>query len=223
MCTRTGTTMRIGLVGGTGKEGSGLGLRWAKSGHQVMLGSRSAERALQKANELSAQSGLCLQGGSNIKAIAESELVVVCVPYQAHKATFELVGQHCKHDPIVVDLTVPLKPPKVRRVQLPVGQSAALEAAKILGDNVRLVAGFHHVSSTHLANLDHPIECDVLICSDHKDARQTVIELVSDLGTRGLDAGVLANSIALESLTPLLIHMNIKYKSSGTGIRITGL
>jgi len=215
--------MRIGIVGGTGKEGSGLALRWAKSGHAVIIGSREESRGQEKAVELSELCGNTIQGGSNEKAILESEIVIVCVPYSAHPTTFESIKPHLGHNPIVVDITVPLKPPKVRRVQLPDGQSAALEAQQILGENVRLVAGIHHVSSAHLADLEHPIECDVLVCSNDKEARQTIIDLVSDLGTRGLDAGVLANSIALESLTPILIHMNIKYKSAGTGIRITGL
>lgn len=215
--------MKIGLVGGTGKEGSGLALRWARAGHSVIIGSREEARGKTRAAELSTIAKATIHGGTNAHAITESEIVVVSVPYAAHAATYKALIPYLNHNPVVVDITVPLKPPKVRRVQLPNGQSAALEAQQILGKEARLVSGIHHVSATHLANLDHPIDCDVLICSDDKQARQVVIELINDLGTRGLDAGVLANSVALESLTPVLIHMNIKYKSEGTGIRITGV
>ena len=215
--------MQIGLVGGTGNEGSGLALRWAQAGHQVVIGSRDEVRGYKKAEELSQRCGKTIKGGSNPFAILNSEVVVVSVPYAAHRTTYQFVKEHLSDNQIVVDITVPLKPPKVRRVHLPEGRSAALEAKEILGEETKLVAGIHHLSATHLSNLDHPIDCDVLICSDDKPARELVIQLVSDLGTRGLDAGVLANSVALESLTPILIHMNIKYKSPGTGIRITGI
>ena len=215
--------MRIGLIGGTGKEGSGLAMRWARTGHQIQIGSRNADRGRMRAQELSEMAGATIDGGSNDDAILNADLVMVCVPYDAHRGTFEFLKERLKPGQIVVDITVPLKPPKVRRVHLPDGNSAALEAQAILGKEVKLAAGIHHVSSTHLADLEHPIDCDILVCSDDREIRKTVINLVEDLGTRGLDAGVLANSVALEALTPVLIHMNITYKSGGTGIRVTGL
>jgi len=215
--------MQIGLVGGTGKEGSGLAMRWARAGHTVQIGSRDANRGRERASELSTSAGAPITGGSNEEALKGAELVVVCVPYSAHRETFEFVKAHLESDQIVVDITVPLQPPRVRRVHLPAGNSAALEAQAILGPEVKLAASVHHLSSTHLSDLNHPIECDVLVCCDDRETRETVIKLMGDLGTRGLDAGVLANSVALEALTPVLIHMNIAYRSSGTGIRITGL
>ena len=123
----------------------------------------------------------------------------------------------------MVDITVPLQPPKVRQVHLPASQSAALQARSILGDGVRLVASLHHVTSVHLQDHAHRIACDVLVCSDDEEARSLTIGLITDLGLRGLDAGVLANAVALESLTPVLLHMNKRYKSPGTGICITGI
>jgi len=103
------------------------------------------------------------------------------------------------------------------------GQSAALEAQAALGEGVKLVAALHHVSSVHLADPEHAIACDVLVCANDADARSQAIALVGDLGLRGLDAGVLANAVALESLTPVLLHMNKHYNSAGTGLRITGI
>jgi hypothetical protein len=216
--------MRIGIVGGTGREGRGLGLRWAAKGHEVRVGSRDAARAADKARELTAELGATggsISGGSNEEAARWAEIVVLTVPYPAHGDTLRglveaLAGR------IVVDLTVPLQPPKVTQVNLPPGTAAALEAQALLGPAVRVVAALHHVSSAHLGDPAHPIDCDVLVCGDDQAARDAVVALVGDLGLRGLDAGVLKNAVALESLTPVLLHLNRKYKTN-TGIRITGL
>lgn len=215
--------MRIGIVGGTGREGRGLALRWAAKGHAIVVGSRDAARAQEKARELSAEltGGVGpISGGSNEEA-AGAEVVLLTVPYAAHADTLKglrsaLAGR------IVIDITVPLVPPKVTQVNLPAGTSAALEAQVLLDPTTRVVATLHHVSSAHLGEPGHAIDCDVLVCSDDQDARTVAIGLIEDLGLRGLDAGVLRNAVALESLTPVLLHLNRKYKTN-TGIRITGL
>jgi predicted dinucleotide-binding enzyme len=122
-----------------------------------------------------------------------------------------------------VDTTVPLKPPKVSRVQLPAGQAAALESQALVGPSTPVVAALHHVSAMHLADPEYTFECDVLVAADDARAKAAVIGLVRDLGLRGLDAGPLVNAIALESLTPVLIHMNRTYKSQGAGVVFTDL
>jgi NADPH-dependent F420 reductase len=213
--------MRIGIVGGTGKQGSGLAVRWARAGHTIILGSRDAAKAKARAAEL-AVDGLAIDGTDNVSAAREGEVVVLTVPYESHAETLRGVAE-ASAGKIFVDVTVPLKPPKVSRVQLPAGQAAALEAQAILGASVRVVATLHHVSSTHLADPSHHIECDVLVVADDAGAKATVIGLVRDLGLRALDAGPLVNAIALESLTPVLIHMNRVYKSQGAGIVFTDL
>jgi NADPH-dependent F420 reductase len=214
--------MKIGIVGGTGREGCGLGVRWAKAGHDVFIGSRQAEKGVSKAAEFAEEFGVTLQGGDNIAACNHADLIVVTVPYSAHRATFESI-RDAVNDKVIVDITVPIKPPKVRSVNLPEGQSAALEARALLNDGARLVAGLHHISSEHLSDPGHTFDCDVLVCGDDKEARASVISVISDLGLRGIDAGVLKNSIALESLTPVLLHINRRYQSVGSGIRITGI
>jgi NADPH-dependent F420 reductase len=214
--------MKIGLVGGTGKEGTGLSVRWAQAGHSVAIGSRDAARAVEKAAELSASQGVTIRGAGNAEICADADVIVLCVPYAAHKSTLEGL-KDALSGKVVVDITVPLKPPAVRDVHLPEGQSAALEAQAILGDSVRLVAALHHVSSVHLQDHGHAIACDVLVCSNDADAKETVIALIQDLGMRGLDAGSLKNAVALESLTPVLLYMNKRYKSEGTGLHITGI
>lgn len=214
--------MKIGIVGGTGREGRGLAVRWAKAGHDVFIGSRQAEKGAAKAAEFAEEFGVTLQGADNVAACEHAELIIVTVPYGAHRATFESIKDSVG-DKVIVDITVPLQPPKVRSVNLPEGQAAALEARSYLPDGTRLVAALHHISSEHLSDPNHSFDCDVLVCGDDKEARATVISVISDLGLRGVDAGVLKNAIALESLTPVLLHINRRYKSVGSGIRITGI
>jgi NADPH-dependent F420 reductase len=214
--------MKIGIVGGTGREGRGLGVRWAKAGHDVFIGSRQAEKGVAKAAEFAEEFGVTLQGGDNVAACNHADLIVVTVPYSAHRATFESI-KGAVGEKVIVDITVPLQPPKVRSVNLPEGQAAALEARSYLGDGARVVAALHHISSEHLSDPDHTFDCDVLVCGDDKKARATVISVMPDLGLRGVDAGVLKNAVALESLTPVLLHINRRYKSVGSGIRITGI
>jgi hypothetical protein len=216
--------MRIGIVGGTGREGKGLALRWAEKGHEIIIGSRDAEKAAAKARELGAAAPggqARITGGSNEEAAAAGEVVVLTVPYAAHADTLRAVRAQLAGR-ILVDITVPLQPPKVTQVHLPPGTAAALEAQALLDPSTRVVAALHHVSSAHLGEPGHAIDCDVLVCSDDEAARAAVIGLVVDLGLRGLDAGVLRNAVALESLTPVLLHLNRKYKTNA-GIRITGL
>jgi NADPH-dependent F420 reductase len=213
--------MRIGLIGGTGREGRGLALRWAKAGHQVAIGSRDAAKAVERAEELTklAPRGK-VAGGENAWAIAESEVVLLSVPYGAHEGTLRALREPLQGR-VMIDITVPIKPPRVFEVSLPAGGAAALEAQEILGPGVKVVGALHHVSSVHLADADHAIECDVLVVGDDEPAKATVMSLVGDLGMRGLDAGPLKNAIALESLTPVLLYMNKRYKSPGAGVRFT--
>ena len=199
-----------------------MALRWARAGHAVVVGSRDAARAEQAAAELTGLAGTPIRGGDNAWAVAEAAVIVLSVPYSAHRDT--LLGlRDALRGKVLIDITVPLKPPDVRRVNLPEGKAAALEAQALLGAETKVVAAFHHVSAVHLADLAHAIECDVLVCSDDPAALAQGIELAEGLGTRGLDAGGLANAVALESLTPVLLQLNRKYKSAGTGIRFTGL
>lgn len=213
--------MRIAVIGGTGKEGGGMALRWAHAEHEVFIGSRDADKAQTVAAELSAQAGRNIQGGSNVQAIEASEIAVLSVPYSAHASTLgelksALAGR------VLIDITVPLQPPKITSVNLPAGQSAALEAQAILGEATPVVAAMHHVSAVHLRDLSHAIDCDVLACSDDKAALERAMALIADLGVCSFDVGPLRNSIAIESLTPLLLHLNRQQKGRSVGIRITG-
>lgn len=214
--------MKLGLIGGTGREGTGLSVRWAKAGHEVAVGSRDAARAEEKARELSQLAGTSIRGGSNLAIAQDAEIVVLCVPFAAHAATLHEL-KSALHGKLVIDITVPLAPPHVREVHLPPTTSAAQEAAEILGKDTPLVAALHHVSSSHLGDHSHLFACDVLVCGDDLPSKEIAIALVKDLGLCAFDAGPLRNAVALESLTPVLLYMNKRYKTDGAGIRIVGL
>lgn len=215
--------LTVAVLGGTGKEGSGLAMRWALNGYRVIIGSRDADRAMTHAGELNTQLGVdYLQGMDNISAAAQANLVVLSVPYAAHRATLESVKEQLQGK-ILVDITVPNQPPDITTVWVPPGNSTALEAQEIVGAGVRVVSAFHSISHTKLKKLDKPIDSDVFVCGDDADAKKDVIHLVEAAGMRGVDAGPLKNSVASESLAAVMIYINKTYGVKGAGIRIIGL
>ena len=213
----------LAILGGTGKEGAGLAMRWALNGYRVVIGSRSEDKAQTRAAEMNGElGGDYLRGMANPDAAQTADIVVLSVPYGAHRATLESVAESCRGK-IVVDLTVPLQPPQIMTVNLPSGGAAALEAQAILGADVAVAAAFQNVSAVKLRQLKQSVDCDVLVCADDADAKQAAIELARAGGMRGIDAGPLKNAVAVESLTPVLLHINRVYKVKGAGIRITGV
>jgi 8-hydroxy-5-deazaflavin:NADPH oxidoreductase len=214
--------LTVAVLGGTGKEGSGLALRWALNGYRVIIGSRDPERAATTARQLSGEHEGLLEGASNVDAASAAQIVVLSVPYDAHKSTLESVREQLRGK-ILVDLTVPLQPPQVRTVHVPEGKAAALEAQALLGSDVRVVAAFQNVSAEKLKDPNTSVDCDVLICGDDSEAKSDVIKLAQAAGMRGIDAGTLANAVAVEALTPVLLYINKAYKVKGAGIRITGI
>lgn len=214
---------KIAIVGGAGAEGSGIALRLAAAGYSVIIGSRSTVRAQARARELSAQlDGKIIGGADNRQATAAAAIVILTVPYNAQAATISDI-RDLLEGKILVDATVPLLPPKVGLVQLQANGSAVAAIQKKLGPAVRVVSAFQNVSAHRLMELDHQIECDVLICGDNVESCETVIGLAADMGLRGIYAGPIANSAAAEALTSLLITINRRYKIKDSGIRITGL
>lgn len=207
---------KIAVVGGTGNLGSALAWRLARAGHQVVIGSRTAASAEAKATEL----GHGIKGMANADAAQWGDIIFVTVPFSAQDGTLADIKPHVAGK-IVVDTTVPLVPPKVMRVQLPVEGSAAAKAAGILGEDVRLVAGFHNVAA-HKLGQDVDVECDILIFGDEKDARAEIVKLADQIGLRGVHAGALVNAAAAEAMTSLLIFINKNYQVDGAGVRITG-
>ena len=213
----------IAILGGTGPEGSGLGLRWARAGYAVIIGSRTAEKAQAAAAEINSRlDNSSVRGADNVSAARAAEIVVLTVPYAAHSAIIETVKSEVQGK-VFVDVTVPLVPPKVSRVQMPPAGSASQEAQILLGPGVKVVTAFQNIGAEHLKDPNRPIECDVLVCGDDREAKAAVIDLAVAAGLKAWDAGPLANAVVAEGLTSVLIGLNIKYKAKAAGIKITGI
>jgi len=210
------STATIAVVGGTGHLGAAIAWRLARAGRSVIIGSRKAEAAEEKAAEL----GHGLRGMANAEAAAAAELIIVTVPFAAQETTLADIKPHVAGK-IVVDTTVPLVPPKVMRVQLPAEGSAAARAERLLGAGPTVVSDFHNVAAHKLAQ-DIDVGCDVLVFGDDKAARGQVVALADAMGLRGLHGGALVNSAAAEAMTSILIFLNKTYKVDGAGISITG-
>jgi NADPH-dependent F420 reductase len=214
--------MTIAVLGGTGKEGKGLAYRWAKAGYRVLIGSRSEDRAKAAALELLEllNGKAFIEGTGNLRAAQAADVVVLTVPYAAHRETLESVREAVRGK-LLVDVTVPLVPPKVTKVQMPPAGSAAQEAREILGEESQIAAAFQNISYEHLMS-DGPVECDVLVTGTGKEPRLEALKLVEAIGLTGWDAGPLENSVVAEGLTSVLIHINKQYGSTHAGIKITG-
>ena len=215
--------MTISILGGTGHEGSGLAMRWALAGHKVILGSRTIEKAERVAGELNERiPSAGIVGMQNNDAAAAADLAVLTVPYSAHKSTLEHVRDNLQGK-ILVDVTVPLVPPQITVVNLPEGISASLEAQALVGAGVRVVSAFQNISAVYLKDPEKPIESDVFVCGDDREACEEVLQLAVAAGMHAWYIGPLANSVAVESLTPLLLGLGRQFRRLRVGVQITGL
>jgi NADPH-dependent F420 reductase len=217
--------MKIAILGGTGKEGAGLGFRWAAAGHEIIIGSRATEKGREAAEAMQAElPQATVRGGDNAWAAGQGEIVVLSVPYEAQAATLGTPGVYeAVQGKIVLTVVAPLGQPKARVAVLPSGLSAAEEAQQQLGEGVRVIAAFQNIAAGHLRDLDYDLDCDVLVCGEKAVDKDVVIDLCADAGMRGINAGALANALVAEGLTAVLLGINIRNKITGAGIRITGL
>jgi NADPH-dependent F420 reductase len=230
---------RITIIGGTGDQGKGLALRWARAGFEIVIGSRAAERAEEAAKQIREIAGLgssqpSVSGALNGDAAAASQIVVVTVPFAAQAATLDQIRETITPGTVIVDVTVPLAVAVGGKITQVLGVwdgSAAEQCARIISSGsaagkagqIDIVSAFHNVSADLLENLDHTVECDVLVCGDKKAARERLRPLVEAInGCRYVDGGPLSNSRTVEAVTALLVGINIRYKTHA-GLRITGL
>jgi NADPH-dependent F420 reductase len=215
--------VKIAILGGTGEQGPGLALRWARAGEAVIIGSRQKEKGEKVAAELNQELGQeILRGTDNVSAAAAADVAVLTVPYSAHVSTLETVKEQLKGK-IFIDVSVPLDPDNPRRVIMPAAGSASEEAQQVLGPEVTVIGALQNISAHLLRDLNATIDCDVLVCGGDKDARATVLQLIEELGIRAIDAGPLEAARLVEPITALLIRLNIRNKVHSAGIRITGL
>ncbi|MCO6453639.1 MAG: NADPH-dependent F420 reductase [Caldilineales bacterium] len=213
----------IAVIGGTGAEGSGLAWRWANAGLDVIIGSRSAGRGAEKAEELNQRLGKpALRGTDNLSAAEQADVVVLSVPYESQAMILDSILPALPGKKLIT-IVAPLLGEKKGRYQPAPGGSAAVEAQNQAGENVTVVAAFQNVGAHHLVDIDHEIDCDVLVCGDDKAARDVAVALVQAAGMNGVHAGALQNAAVAEGLTALLISVNAIYRIKDAGIRITGL
>jgi NADPH-dependent F420 reductase len=215
--------LTIAVLGGTGKEGKGLAYRWAKAGYRVLIGSRVSERAVTVASEIMQllEGSSSVVGTTNAEAAQQSDIIVLAVPYAAHRATLESV-KNALQGKLLIDVTVPLSPPKVTKVQMPPAGSAAQEAREILGEDVQVVAAFQNISHELLLG-EEEVDCDVLVTGTTKQARAEALRLVDAAGLTGWDAGPIENSVVVEGMASVLIYINKQYGSTHAGMKITGV
>jgi NADPH-dependent F420 reductase len=216
----------LAILGGTGDLGTGLARRWAQAGYKVIIGSRTlekAEAAVADLREVMAERGVAaveVEAMANADAAQAATIVTLTVPFSHQASTLESV-RPALAGKILIDVTVPLVPPKVARVQLPEQGSAGQIAQELLGEDVAVVSAFQNVAAAHLQE-GKGVECDVLVCGNKKAAREEVIKLVEAAGMRGFHAGMINNAAAAEALTSVLITINKQY-SCHAGIKISGL
>tara|TARA_R110002073_G_scaffold2998_9_gene20031 strand:+ start:21447 stop:22124 length:678 start_codon:yes stop_codon:yes gene_type:complete len=216
----------LAILGGTGDLGTGLARRWAQAGYKVIIGSRTPEKAqaaVEDLHEVMAERGIAevsVLAMENLAAAEAADIVTLTVPFSHQASTLEYV-KPALQGKILIDVTVPLVPPKVARVQLPAQGSAGQIAQELLGEEVNVVSAFQNVAAAHLQE-GHGLECDVLVCGNKKAARDEVITLVEAAGMRGFHAGMINNAAAAEALTSVLITINKQY-GCHAGIKISGL
>jgi NADPH-dependent F420 reductase len=216
------------IIGGTGPEGRGLAVRWARAGLNVIIGSRDENRARIAAQELIDQLGgsIHVSGAENAAAVAQCDTVVLAVPFDGQIATMKHLKTAFRPNSVLITTTVPLATSVGDRGSRVIGVwqgSAAEQAAEFAPETVRVAAAFQNISAALLTR-EGPIECDVIVCSDDKGAKDVASELARQIpGVRAIDGGKLENARIVEQVTALLVGINIRYKSHAAGIRVTGV
>ena len=217
--------MKLSIIGGTGPQGKGLALRFAKAGFEVALGSRNETRAIEVADSISSKNPKLVGsiiGLSNSKAIAFTDkFIIFSVPWTGHNTTLnEIKGM--LEDKILVDIVVPLEDGNPRKVAMPPEGSATEAAQAILGPDIPVVGALHNVSANTLNHLEKKINCDILVCGNNLDARLDTIKLLKNLEVEAYNAGDATSARCLEAITPILIRINMSkaVPFSHAGIKI---
>lgn len=222
--------MKIAIVGGTGDQGLGLALRFAKAGEEVIIGSRDVKKALNAVNlvkKMIKEEINNIQAATNSEAAQEGDIVLLTVPLQAQMATLSSIKDDVKGK-IIVDATVPLESciggSPVRFVNVWEGSAVERTAEFLKDKNVQVISAFNNISAASLTNIDSEVDCDCLISGEDEEAKALIMELAEKIpGVRSIDCGGLENARIVEKITPLLINLNIRNRIKLAGIRITGL
>lgn len=210
---------KIAIVGGTGGLGGALAERLARHGISVIIGSRDPSKAETAARALLDRiPNARIAAMSNEAAARAGDVIAVTVPYSSHTETLQGIAGALSGK-ILIDATVCLNPPKVGTVAIPAEGSACVQAQRMLGDKVRVVAAFQNISAAHLGG-EEDLNCDVLVCADDPEALRSVADLVETIGLKAWEAGPIANAVGVEAMTSILISINRRHKIKGAGVRI---
>ncbi len=213
----------LAIIGGTGKEGGALAARFAKAGIPVLIGSRDAAKAQAAANALKERlQTSTVEGYSNRDAAARAQVVLLSVPYEGMQPILEDI-RDAAQGKIIINIASALDPERKSRAKIPAAGSITAEVQQFFGPSAKVIAAFQNISPERLETVEETIDSDVLVCGGDKEARAKVIDLIRRAGIEAFDAGVLANAVAVEALTAVLIAVNIKYKIKGAGMRLTGV
>jgi len=215
--------LSLAVIGGTGSEGSAIAARFAKAGVRVLIGSRDAMKAQNTANTINTKFGSKnVEGYSNRDAATKADVVLLSIPYDGMKPILEDL-KTAVQGKIVINIASSLDPERKSRAKLNPKGSITAEVQEFFGEGTKVVAAFQNISPEQLEKFDSKIETDVLVCGGDKEAREAVVAMIRKTGIEAFDAGVLANAVVVETMTAVLIYINIKYKMKGAGISLVGV
>jgi NADPH-dependent F420 reductase len=216
-------TVSLAIIGGTGWQGQALAKRFARAGVPVLIGSRDAQRGAEAARGLNERLGMdSLRGMSNRDAATQADVVLLAVPYSGMRPILEDLYD-AVNGKIVINVASALNPEKRTRAQVPPGGSITAEIQHFFGERARVVAALQHISPEKLESEDERIDSDVLVCGGDRAARDTIIQLIQQIGLDAYDAGMLPNAVAVETFTAVLVAVNVRYKVVGAGLRLTSV
>ena len=213
----------IAIIGGTGREGSAIAARFARAGVHTIIGSRDAAKAKQFATMVNLECKInSVEGFTNCEAAEKADVVLLAVPYDAIKRSLEEIKPVLKGK-VVINIASSLDCEKKSRARINPAGSIAMEIQNFVGPEVKVVDAFQNICPTDLLDYSGKISTDVLVAGADRETRDTIINLIRKTGILAYDAGTIHNAVVVETLTAVLIAMNIRYKIVGAGIHITGV
>ena len=213
----------LAVIGGTGKEGSAIAMRFAKAGVKTLIGSRDAAKAQNMANTINSKFNIKnVEGYTNREATAKADIVLLAVPYDGMKPILEDI-KPAAAGKVIVNIASSLDAEKKSRARINPAGSIAMEIQMFFGEGAKIVDAFQNISPEQLEKFDEKIETDVLVVGADRETRDMVIGLIKKVGIDAFDAGMIQNAVIVETMTAALIAINIRYKVRGAGIRLVGV
>jgi 8-hydroxy-5-deazaflavin:NADPH oxidoreductase len=223
MSTTVNPNPSLAIIGGTGKEGSAVAMRFAKAGVRTLIGSRDAAKAQNMANTINSKFNIKnVEGYTNRDATAKADIVLLAVPYDGMKTILEDI-KPAASGKVIINIASSLDAEKKSRARINPAGSIAMEIQNFFGETTKVVDAFQNISPEQLEKFDEKIETDVLVVGADRETRDMVIAMIKKIGIDAFDAGMIQNAVIVETMTAALIAINIRYKIKGAGIRMIGV